>query len=465
MVQILRSVVPVSIVEANVSINANVISTANVSVVNTVNVSVVNTANVSVVNTANVILTGTSNIPWINQLGRVRVDESTRLFQGQFFYGTNSSQWAAAANVAGGKQYNANSHGVSLSIAGNTGSKFFDISRRIFFYAPETAMQYSAALAFDYKANLSQFWGPVSFQANVIRDGFVIKNTAGNISFIKYSSSSGNIVQTVQERTAWYDPLTGAGPSGLNLDLGNLQMTVISYAWYGAGSALLSYRYNGEEYPAAIFNGSNNLTKLPIISNPHMSCMFGMEAIGTVADPPLFTHYGISVSSDGRDNRDESVGRLFSISNNITVSTTTFTPLLSIRPRATFSVDGAISQPNLYGYANRLIISGLFQSAGGVIGLIIGPVLAGSVFRPIPDIAGNDANSLLEYDTAATSITTGRLAYSKVSSDNVPIEIDVSELLLSTNSLGDSPVFTIAGRKTSGGSPVFTVCLNWREIY
>jgi len=67
------------------------------------------------------------------------------------------------------------------------------------------------------------------------------------ISYDSTASPNGGYIMsvttdTVYQRSTWFDPMDGTGPSGYTLDLTRMQMIYIDYSWYGAGSIRWGFR-------------------------------------------------------------------------------------------------------------------------------------------------------------------------------------------------------------------------------
>lgn len=67
------------------------------------------------------------------------------------------------------------------------------------------------------------------------------------ISYDSTASPNGGYIMsvttdTVYQRSTWFDPMDGTGPSGYTIDLTRMQMFYLDYSWYGAGSIRWGFR-------------------------------------------------------------------------------------------------------------------------------------------------------------------------------------------------------------------------------
>ena len=407
------------------------------------------------------------NMPWINQVGVTRTSESYSRFEGRFSFGPNNEFWDSAVDVNGTRTYLPNELGVNLTLGTASGDKYYDISSQIFFYQPDTVVHAATAILFEPQTDVRKLWGFASWDGGTgqIKDGFILRAEGRTIQFVRISSASGSIVTHTLDRADWYDPLDGSGPSGVNLDFTKVQMAKIDFAWYGAGTARLYFRLGGKEYLAARFDGSNIRTE-PITGNPNLSTIYGIENLAAVGSTPNFKHWGLSVSVDGKK---EETGRRFGVGvDAVTVSGGAWVPLLSIRLKSSFSIDGADAKANTLGYLTEIVASISCSSRDARVAIIRNSVLTGASWGNIPDVTGAGiAASMVEFDTTASAFTGGIPVYIKSISSGSETKFEVyKDELISFNSLGDTtPIITIAARPLAGGNGDVSGSLSWKEVY
>ena len=404
--------------------------------------------------------------PWIVQNNVVRVSQVKSRFEGRFFYGLNNDFWQPAKNVNGTRIYNAQENGVNIGIGSTAGDAYYDITKNVFFYQPDTVIHAATAIVMGTDAGVRRLWGIGTYSGGDIQDGFFIRSEGTEIQFVKRSSVSGTPVEFVHPRSQWIDPADGTGYSGLKLDFDSIQMLEITFAWYGAGTAFLMARVDGKTYVLDKFSGSNNGTQTAIIANPNVSVIYGVEALEDLPGPVEFPHWGVSVSVDGAN---EETGKAFGVTSGPkTVTGGAWTPVLSIRLKSTFAIDGATPKPNLLGYITRLISSCYSTGRDSEIALVRSTALTGAVWADIPDINGvGVTDSMVEYDISATAYSAGLITYPRAVADGNNIEIHVLEQdIIAIDSLNTaSTILSLAARPTAGGNAKINGAFSWREVY
>ena len=208
------------------------------------------------------------NFPVFNQTGKIRIAKSLSRFEGRFSYDTNPENWIESANVNGTVTYLSAKNGIRLTIAGASGDKLVRQTKRLFFYNPDTVVHAAGAIAFQALTGLKEWWGLFTYFSGEIKDGYILRMNEGAMEFVKISNVTGTPVETVIPRSEWIDPMDGTGESGVALNFEELQMAEVEHTHYGGGAAILYFRYQGQIYPAALFDARDEPTKDPIIANP-----------------------------------------------------------------------------------------------------------------------------------------------------------------------------------------------------
>ena len=197
-----------------------------------------------------------------------------------------------------------------------------------------------------------------------------------------------------------------------------------------------------------------------------MSVIYGVEALEDLPGPVEFPHWGVSVSVDGAN---EETGKAFGVTSGPkTVTGGAWTPVLSIRLKNTFAIDGATPKPNLLGYITRLISSCYSTGRDSEIALVRSTALTGAVWADIPDINGvGVTDSMVEYDISATAYSAGLITYPRAVADGNNIEIHVLEQdIIAIDSLNTaSTILSLAARPTAGGNAKINGAFSWREVY
>lgn len=407
--------------------------------------------------------------PYVSQNSTVRSSQVTSKFEGRFSYGQNNEFWETAYVQNATKTYLEHELGVEIKVNDNiqVGDGYYHISKPIFFYQPDTVINGSTAVLFKSHQGTEKFWGFASWKFNQIRDGFILRKRESNLEFVRISSASGQVIEEVHSRSQWKDPLNGNGPSGLNLDFEKVQMAEIKYSWYGAGTAVLSFRYEGKIYVADTFVGAN-VRELPIIGNPNLSMIYGIKVIGNADIPPVLKHWGVAVTIDGER---PSLSRRFSVCTPTakTISSTSWTPVLSISLKGTFSVDSGLSKSNLYGYITRLLGSLTNLSSTPVLfGITLNSTPNNPTWIDVPKIDGTSSPllSMVQYSINSTAFSSaGTVVFQKACVNSTIDYRELEEQFISMSSMGITPVITIAARLLSAGSTTVFSSFEWEEVY
>lgn len=401
------------------------------------------------------------NFPVFNQTGKIRIAKSLSRFEGRFSYDTNPENWIESANVNGTVTYLSAKNGIRLTIAGASGDKLVRQTKRLFFYNPDTVVHAAGAIAFQALTGLKEWWGLFTYLSGEIKDGYILRMNEGAMEFVKISNVTGTPVETVIPRSEWIDPMDGTGESGVALNFEELQMAEVEHTHYGGGAAILYFRYQGQIYPAALFDARDEPTKDPIIANPVLAAGYGIEAIANLGQSASLEHIGISVSADGEQNP---LGLPFATSRAepLSVSGGTWVPLLTIEPKLTFK-----TKPNIYGYIYGLSFRFSVASRAATIAIVKDATLTGATFTDIPDLQGNPiTESMMERDIAATAITGGTPIYIDEMEAGGKLGIDVAEQdIVSVNSTGtETSSLTACAYVETNQAAEVKVSAYWREV-
>lgn len=240
-------------------------------------------------------------------------------------------------------------------------------------------------------ANSAKGWG-----INDANDGLQWRMDDTSLAVVVRSSTSGSTVDTVVHRADWnIDKLDGTGPSGFNLNTNNVAVYLIEYTWHGAGRVRFGIKVNKDIIYCHEFDFDNSqqftYTRLPMLP-----LVASVSNTGTLTTPNLFKIYTISAYTHNHLPVTPLLHFAASRGTSTVSVTGTATPLIGIRPRATFN-----SQPNRV----TAVPEKLQVSAGNstiIVRAVINPtVVTGAVWNSV------NTSSSVEFDTAATVVTGG----------------------------------------------------------
>lgn len=324
--------------------------------------------------------------------------------------------------------------------------------------------------AFPYQAGKSMTWRNVIYHSNAgvagqIRrwgvfddeNGIFLELSGTNLNFTRRTSAGGTLVETRISQSQWQlDMFDGNGSSGF-LDITKTNMYEIQYQWYGAGRIEL---YINRVFATQL--DLFNTESLPWLGNATLPLAWEVEnRSGSPAGS--MTTIGASLSVD---NGNPSPQFSFAVINSSpkTIGATE-TPLIAIRPKASFK-----------GQENRVLIlpkTGFVSTNGK-------PIRFRFYYRPA-SLTGaswqdvNTNNSAVEWDEAATTITTGsqtQLVFGGLIGDSIGSErIDVSDLftflgrkLRKRAFTGEQEIILITAQNIGGGTTSVEASFTWTEI-
>ena len=324
--------------------------------------------------------------------GRLRVSNPVTLFDSQSQYddGTKDN-WFHKVTGAASSSHNINQACVDIVTTTGGTDAYIRQSQRYIRYQPGKSQL--VLITFDMSAVDGGTKRVGYFDAD---NGVFIEMAAdGVISLVRRSKRTGSVVDTKAAQSAWsVDAFDGTGISGVTLDMTKSQILVIDLQWLSVGQVRVGFDVDGDLHYAHHFtwaNGNNGV----YMSTANLPVRYELTGNGSISH--LFAICA-SVQSEGGFVTD--LGHQHATPSGITAkacAVTVETPIISIRPKALF---------NTYTNRGSYIPSGVtFYTTGNAALLKIyhGGTLTGASF------ASTDAESGVEYDTAATAIANAHL--------------------------------------------------------
>tara|TARA_R110002167_G_scaffold143958_2_gene333692 strand:- start:42222 stop:43481 length:1260 start_codon:yes stop_codon:yes gene_type:complete len=279
-------------------------------------------------------------------------------------------------------------------------------------------------------------------------NGVFLEQTDTGIRWVKRTKTSGTVVDTPIEQADWnidtYD----------DLDPTKTHILVVDLQWLGVGRVRVGFDVNGVIRYVHEFNHANFETTV-YMTTAQLPLRYELEATGTPATPATMRVICAMVSSEGGVQLQLGVPHTANSGAPATVSGVLI-PVLSIRPKATF--EGEINRIQTIQRSLQLLNTGNGQAE---VHLIWDAALTGASWASVA------ANSVLEFDTAATALTGGSDVQSfYVSATNqadASLESAiVGGLTLSVDILGANPTpLTIA--VTNHGVATVAAAMSWQE--
>ena len=293
---------------------------------------------------------------------------------------------------------------------------------------------------------------------------FVYASTPGYLSGAFTFSSTGTAAGTFAETTpgvtvtdrwiyqsAWnLDKCDGTGPSGFTLDpsKGNVYQITFQYLGYGQIVYSIENPADGRFLPVHRIQYTNNNTS-PSLLLPSLKVGWFAASLGSSTDLQVYGACGAAFT----EGIEAPYRNPFALSHTKTGIGTSSTNVISLRVR-----------PVINGTVNPAEIRPLFVSASSdsatqqiICRIWINPTVAGE-----PNWTYfNQSNSIIEYDTAGTTVTVGsghllaQTTFAKNSGDKIDLSAFRAQVIR-----GD--IITVSVEAT-GGTTAATVAITWLE--
>jgi hypothetical protein len=389
----------------------------------------------------------THTLPFLDAFGRHRVSMPFDVFEVQHQYNTQPLIWDDTVSGTGAITHLPNESSVRLSTGGTaSGAKAMRTTKQYFRYKPgKSQLVLMTGNIGALKSNVRQRIG--FYNDN---NGLFFEQDGTNLKTVVRTYTSGSPVDNTTNQSSWnIDTLDGAGPSGLTLDMSKTQIFVFDFQWLGAGRVRFGFIIDGNLVYCHEANHANSLAVV-YMTTANLPMRYDIENTGVAASSTNLTQICDAVISEGGQ---ETSGLPFSVGNGATIiSVTTQRALLSIRRKSTFN---SITNTGLVIPQSFEVYS---QDVDVYYEIIHGTTLGGS-----PSYSSVNADSLVEYDVAGTTITGGRV----IKSGYVPAGNKGSGAgagLLSKLTLSNSDVLTIAVTSLVGATDC-GASINWTEVY
>ncbi len=415
-----------------------------------------NSLSSSVFNSEYALKTATLDGPALDNLQRLRTSELNTVLSLTF---TQSPQTLLMTNaLTGASTIAQNTNTASLRLTNTTSSSDSAILQTKQYVQYTPGRSYLITVSGNLgakKTNVRQRLG--YFDAN---DGMFFEQTGTDFAVVIRTSTSGSPVDSRTVQASWnLDKLDGTGKSGVTLDTSKHNLYVIDFLWHGAGKVRFGVVVNGAvTYCHQYFAG--NVNTAPFTRTASLPMRAELTNTGTAASGTTLDVVCLVAQRESID--DPTPTLTFCKSNGTTVisATATLKPLISIRPKATFS--GITNRIPVFP-TNMQVLAGA-QST--LVQIILNPTLTGASWNSV------DTNSCTESDVSSTALTGGTvIAQFYVSAGtssfaNPPVAGNSSfgEIVLALNIAGSTAdILTVAVESLAGGTNTLG-CISWEEF-
>lgn len=400
----------------------------------------------------------TGDTATVDTFGRSRVSRILPLFDIQNRYGLVSDFWGTKTVGAGSISHITNESSMLLSVGTASGDRAVSQTKIYYPYQPgRTQILIQTFCMKHAKENLEYFVGLGDDE-----NGLFLRKANEALYFVVRSKVSGSVIDSNIPQSTWnLDRLDGTGgeynPSGINIDSLKAQIFLCDFQYLGVGTVRFGFSIGGvliychEEHHANINTGV-------YMSTANLPVRYEIKNVGTTTSASELKQICTLLGSEDGLPVLELPGVTFCSDNDnnlISIGTSAFVPLLSIRLKTTYN-----------GLTNRGIVipldASVFPNSGNVLyRMYWNATLGGS-----PSFSSVNANSIVEYDVSASSISGGniRRAGYTAAKDNILFGNLASKILMGLNIDGtSSDVLTIAA-KSLGGTVRIGAALNWKEV-
>jgi len=392
-----------------------------------------------------------------DSFGRLRVSEPLTLFDSSHRFDDNDL-WSTATATGGTAVFNTNQGLVDLNVTAASGSSVTRETIKVFAYQPgKSLLVLNTFVMSPAKTGLTQRVGYYGAD-----NGFYLEQAGTAVSLVERSVVTGSLVNTPVLQANWNgDKLDGTGASGITLDLTKAQILWADFEWLGVGSVRMGFIIDGQFIVCHTFHHANIITSTYITTASLPLRYEIFNTAGTTGTSTLKQICSTVISEGGYELR----GAQLSAGTSITAPRTfavagTYYPIVAIRLKST--------RLDAIAIATAVSILGLGNGKNYEWRVVNGNVTVGGGLW-----ATLAADSSVEYNTTATSVSGGRIlasGYVNSSNQGSPSINILKEALfanqLERDGLTGTPyqiVIQMAVATTSGGEGAYA-SIDWEEV-
>lgn len=342
----------------------------------------------------------------VDAFGRARMSVPLTLFDSSHRYKDNGL-WNTSNTAGTTYAFSANQGLVELNLPTTANAEIVRETTKVFSYQPgKSLFILNTFVPETPKANLRQRIG--YFGAN---NGIYFEIDGTNAYFVERSSVSGAVVETRVAQADWDSdnllgpsanlPGQGLGscPSNITLDLSKAQIFWMDIEWLGLGSVRCGFVINGKLIHCHTFHHANLITST-YITTASLPLRYEIKNTGTTANTSTLKQVCSSVISEGGyelRGLQQSAGHAIGSPRDLTTAATEY-PVLSIRLKST-ALDAIV-------ILTALSLLATTNNANYKWSIVQSCTTTGGSWSNV------SADSAVEYNTTATSVTGGRIVAS-----------------------------------------------------
>lgn len=282
-------------------------------------------------------------------------------------------------------------------------------------------------------------------------NGYAVGYNGTDFGFLRWQNDTLQFVA----QSAWDDPLDGTGPSGMTLDPTKLNVYYIQFQYLGAGAikVWVESDINGDMELVHTVQYANKFT-VPSCYNPNFHMMVHVKNNATTSNL-VAKSASMAFFVEGKSKLTEIHHPHFTSERITTSAVTTEVALFTIRNKTTYA-----SKANFIDLVLENVTASIEAAANNNLGAV--RVIKNATIGGTPSYSDiNTTDSIVEIDTAGTTVTNGQTLYNvdlagkndKENSNLNPYEFVIAP--------GDT--ITVAG--LSAASATINASLLWRELF
>ena len=334
--------------------------------------------------------------------GRQRVSNPFTLIDSSHRYKDNGL-WNTSIASGGSAVFSINEGLVSLNVDTTSGSQVLRETSKVFPYQPgKSLLVMNTFVMAPAQTNLRQRVGYFG------RDnGLYIQLNNNTLSFVKRSSVTGALVETVVNQSSWNtDKMDGSGASGVTLDITKAQIYFMDIEWLGEGTVRMGFVIDGVFIVCHKFNHANLITST-YITTATLPLRYEITNTGVTATASTLKQVCSTVLSEGGyelRGAQQAIGTPI-LTPRTFAAAGTFYPMTGLRLLST-RLDAVV-------IITAVSILGLGNGKNYAWRIVQSATITGGTWTPV----GGDSG--VEYNLTGTSVAGGRvLAHGYVNSSN-----------------------------------------------
>lgn len=414
-------------------------------------------------NTGSVIMTGIDNNLSVgikssddaafDAFGRWRISEGVTLFDSTLQYTSGSLFWDESSS-SGSVTHIPNQSAVRLTVGSANGAKMVRQTWQYHRYQPGKSQQiFMTGVVADGQTNVSQQYGYYDDD-----NGIFLKCVNGSPSMVLRTKSSGAVVDVEADQSTWnLDKMDGTGISGSTIDMDKSQIFCIDLEWLSVGRVRTGFVIDGQIRYTHKFSNAN-VSSCPYMTTANLPLRYEIKNTAGQTSSTSMLQICNSVISEGGFESDRGIPR--SVGNGVTeIAVTNRRPILSIRSASTFNGivnRGLIVPDNIDSHA---------RTNDAYIEIVYNGTLTDAAFASV------GADSIVEYDVAASAITGGIVLGSFSVNTGTGISAGgkafglLSKLPMALNIDGASPRNLSVVATSYNATTNVSAQLSWTELY